>query len=101
MASAEDRELRRHALRYIARTEDGKQVSRILYMQLVDYGHRLTWMEFDRLIAYLERAGLVTVSWLQPEIDRSRVLTITQRGYDVVDGTVVEPGVMPPARGEI
>ncbi len=97
MVNAEDRELRRHALRFVAATADGEENSRIVYQQLVDYGHRVTWGEFDRQITYLERAGYLLVRWIRPEIDRTRMLRITKAGLDILEGTMADPGVMPPA----
>ncbi len=99
MVNTEDRELRRHALRFIAATPDGEENSRIVYHQLVDYGHRVTWAEFDRLIVYLERAGYLVVRWIRPEVDRTRMLRITKAGLDVLEGTIADPAVMPPAQG--
>ncbi len=97
MASVEAREIRRHALRLLAKTPDGQENTRVIYQQLLDLAYRLVWNEFDELITYLVRAGCVEQRWLQPEIDRMRVLTITQRGIDIVQGTVQDPGIMPPA----
>lgn len=98
MATARDREIRRHALRFLAAEPDGRQNSRILYQQLIDYGHRLVWTDFDRLILYLELAQLVTVRNLEPEISAVRMITITKRGLDVLEGTLEEPGVLPPSQ---
>jgi hypothetical protein len=67
----------------------------------VDYGHRITWIEFDRLLVYLERAGYLTARFLQPEIDRTRIATITKLGLDILEGTVRDPGVLPPSQSEI
>lgn len=97
----DDRELRRHALRFLKSAPEGEQNSRILYMELLDYGHRITWREFDQMVLYLERAECVTVRYVRPEIDRTRILRLTQRGLDVVEGTVQNPGIMPPAQAEI
>lgn len=101
MVNVEERELRRHALRFVRVTPDGAENSRVLYNQLVDYGHRITWPEFDRLVVYLERSGYITTQFLRPEIDRTRIITVTQLGIDVVEGTVRHPGVLPPTQGEI
>jgi len=101
MVSAEERELRRHALRFVARTEDGEQNTRILYHQLADVGYRITWREFDEVLMYLERAGCLTVEWTEREVSRMRQLRITQRGLDIVQGTVADPGIMPPVGGDL
>lgn len=99
MASAEDRELRRHALRFLAAEPDGQQNSRVLFQQLLDYGHRITWREFDRIVLYLKAGGFVAVQDLEPEISAVRVITITKAGLDIVEGTVADPGILaPPVR---
>jgi hypothetical protein len=99
--SVVDRDLRRHALRLLARTPDGQEHSRVLYNELLDLGYMITWSQFDALLLYLDRSGCVSVGFLRPEIDRSRSVRITQRGIDIVEGTVQEPGIMAPSQGEI
>jgi len=101
MVNAEEREMRRHALRFVARTDDGEQNTRILFHQLADVGYRITWREFDAVVIYLERAGCLTVEWLEPELSRMRRLRITKLGLDIVEGTVTDPGIMPPSRSEL
>jgi len=96
MATAVDREIRRHLLRFVHDARDGEEFSRVVHQQLITYGHRITWQEFDRHLTYLERAGCVQGRFLRPAVDRSRQLKITQKGIDVLEGSVQEPGVMPP-----
>ncbi len=96
MAMAGDREIRRHLLRFLAKGEEGRALSRIVYQQLIDYGHRITWSELDRHILYLERAGCLVARYVHPSVDRVRWLEITQKGLDLVEGSLREPGIMPP-----
>jgi hypothetical protein len=96
MARAEDREIRRHVLRLLAGETNGRQNSRILFMQLIDLAYRITWREFDRTILYLSAGGFVEVQELAPEVSPVRTVTITKKGLDVYEGTVHEPGIMPP-----
>lgn len=96
MASAEDRELRRHILRFLDGTRNGRENSRVLFMMLIDIGYRITWREFDRAVLYLERAKCIEVQDLAPEVSPARIISITQRGLDIYQGTVKEDGIMPP-----
>jgi hypothetical protein len=97
MVAVADREVRRHILRLLADTPDGQENTRIVFQQLLLLAHRIVWSEFDRHVTYLERDGSITQRWLQPDMDRTRVLSITKRGLDIYEGTLVDPGIMPPA----
>ena len=96
MPSATDREIRRHILRFVHTGENGKSLSRIVYQQLLDYGHRIVWSEFDRHVLYLERAECLAVSFVHATVDRLRWLSITGKGLQVLEGSAADPGIMPP-----
>jgi hypothetical protein len=97
MAEASDREVRRTILRFVGRTPDGEEFSRVVLEQLQDLGFRILWRDFDQHLTYLERAGCLTLRFLHPTLDRARMLTITKRGLDVLEGTERDPGIMAPA----
>ena len=96
MVKVADQEIRRHILRLLAETPDGEENTRIVFQQLLLLGHRLVLSEFDRQVMYLERAECITLEWLRPAIDRTRTLHITKRGLDVFEGSVQDPGILPP-----
>jgi len=97
MATASNREIRRHILRLVAGTPDGEQFSRVLFQQLIDLRWAIIWPEFDRHLVYLERAGCVDLRFLHAAVDRSRIVRILQRGLEILEGSQADPGIMPPA----
>jgi hypothetical protein len=91
-ADYETQQLRRETL-IIVRGASGKRANEHLVRRVLNDGaHAVSQDRVRTELAWLGEQGLVTVR----EIGGVMLATLTQRGSDVIDGSVETPGVEPP-----
>lgn len=91
-----EREDRRLVLLTLLGESDGATASvNLLHSALSGFGHRPSLDQVETDVAWLAEQGLVT----RADTAGITVATLTQRGQDVIERRVVQPGVRRPAPG--